>query len=84
MRVFVLFDRVASSFMVPFMSKSNGTAMRELQMSLRNADAENVLSQNANDFDLFVIGDYVQDEGRLVPFEPVKLGCVGDLVQVAH
>lgn len=84
MRAYVLFDRVASSFMVPFMSKSNGTAMRELQMSLRNADSENVLAQNANDFDLFVIGDYVQDEGRLVPLEPVKLGCVGDLAQAGN
>lgn len=82
MRLFVIRDVKAEQWMTPFFSRTNGTAYRELSMSVKNADKDNVLAQHPSDFELFVLADWFEGDGVIVPCKAERLGTLADIAGV--
>lgn len=79
MKMYVLFDIKADQWMVPFFSKTNGTAMREIAAHLASAPADDVVAANKQDFELYCIGEYEQVSGMINPVPHLKLGTLLDV-----
>lgn len=65
--IYSIFDTVAETFNQPFPSLNNATAIRDFETSVVN-------EQHKNDYALYYLGTYDQDNGKLEgPENPVRL-----------
>jgi hypothetical protein len=74
--VFSLRDVKAGTFLTPMFVPTVGLALRTLSDELNRAspDPSNVLAHHPEDFELFHIGDFETDTGRLAPLsDPVSV-----------
>lgn len=59
-------DRAAACFSRPVFTQSEGTAMRSFADEVNRAEAGNELNKHPEDFDLYVVGVFCDDEGSFV------------------
>lgn len=77
MKMFSLFDKKAGVFYTPFFNDNEATALRAVKAAV-NADAHSVLTDNPEDFELYVHGDFDQKVG-LTACEKTPICCLVDL-----
>jgi hypothetical protein len=77
--VVVLFDNVANIYKDPFYPPTKGVALREFQDAVNNPK-NGQLFNHPSDFDLFVIGSYDEQTGKLTVLDvPEKLANCASL-----
>lgn len=77
--VVVLYDNVANAYKDPFYPPTRGVALREFQDAVNNPQNAQ-LHNHASDFDLYVIGTWDEQTGKLVCFDiPEKLANCSSL-----
>jgi hypothetical protein len=77
-KVFTLYDCKAEMYLQPFFSRTNGSAIREIQDGMKKEDS--ILSVHKNDLSLIALGTYDDSNGALVPFDAkVNMGTLVDL-----
>lgn len=73
-------DLAMQSFEQPFAARAEGVATRSFQDAI-NADQKGPLQTHPEDFELWVIGDFDDNTGKLTaPAEPFQLARAKDLV----
>lgn len=65
LKVFSIRDSKAEIYNQPFFNKSHGEAERNFQMLI--ADEKSMVSKYPEDFDLYFIGTYDDESGKLDP-----------------
>ncbi len=60
-------DSAMGAFHAPFMSVSDGVAMRSFRDEVNRKDASNMMNQHPEDFELYIVGEYEEDNGELMP-----------------
>lgn len=73
-------DLKAEAFLTPFFSPTRGVAFRELSDQLKRGGDGNVLASHPEDFDLYELGGFDTDGGRLLVLDnPLLLTNVAPL-----
>ena len=67
-------DAAADAFMAPFCVPSVGVAKRSFQDAVNRVDTTNAMYAHPEHFELFQIGTFDEQSGRLVSMVPVSLG----------
>lgn len=62
-------DRIAGSYMQPFFVPSLGVASRNLGDEIRRGGENNVLATHPGDFELFELGVFDEETGRMTLHE---------------
>ena len=70
--VLATYDKKAETFSGPFISKKRATAMRDFSDECKNQ--KSILSQHAEDYSLWIIGEYDETHGTMIPKEKEKIG----------
>jgi len=70
--VMTLFDAAAEVYLRPFFVTARGEGIR--MFSDLVADAEHPCGRHPEHYTLFVVGEYDQSKGELLPMTPVALG----------
>lgn len=69
---FSVFDSAAKLFMQPFFARTRGEAMRSFMDAC--SDEKHQFSRHAMDYSLYVVGQFDEDDGLLIPqAEPERL-----------
>lgn len=71
-KAFAVFDSKAGYFQVPFFSPTVGTGLRLFESLCR--DSQSMVSKYPSDFSLFLVGEYNDQSGELIPCIPVSVG----------
>ena len=66
LKAFAIHDTKSKAYQMPFFKHTIGEAERDLKTAV-NSQTENNLSKYPEDFDLFYIGDYDDQEGKFIP-----------------
>lgn len=75
-------DRKVDSFGQPIFAQSRGAAIRSFSDEINRAAPENMLYQHPGDFDLYELGTYDTDTGKLTQHDaPVQIAIGEDLKQ---
>lgn len=70
MQIFCVYDNKAKSYATPFPQKNEITAVRAFSMEVNRADAMNPIHQHPGDFDLYHIGNFDDNTGRIEAIDP--------------
>lgn len=65
--MFAVFDVKAEAYLQPFFAMSTGVALRMFEEAA--SDKEHAFHKHAEDYTLFKVGEFHQDNGQLVPTE---------------
>lgn len=68
-----IFDRKVQSYGRPMFARAIGEAMRIFRDEVNRPAEDNILYKHPEDFDLFHIGNFDEESGRLLPVNPVML-----------
>lgn len=80
MFVLAVRDRALDSFMNPFVCPALGMGLRSFQDEVNNPDSP--MSKHPEDYDLFQLGTYEPESGRLLPLDrPHQLAVGKDQVR---
>lgn len=71
-KIFAVFDTKAQAFNSPFFMMNEGMAIRGFSDAVNNK--ENAIGQHPEDYTLFRIGDYNDENGAITPEAPTTLG----------
>ena len=74
-RCYGIYDSKAQAFLQPFWSRSNGDAMRNFEDVAK--DVKTPIGMHPGDYQLYEIGSFDDQDGRLSHLEPTKLLCNG-------
>ncbi len=69
---FSVHDAKAEAFLQPFFDGTKGSAIRSFSDACN--DEKTGFNRHAADYTLFLIGEFDQELGKLIPCEPVGLG----------
>lgn len=82
MQVVAVRDRAANLFMRPFVVNHLGQAIRGFADEInRNAPDNQTMWQHPDDFDLYHIGTYSDEDGRINPCDPHMIATGKQLAQ---
>lgn len=73
LHAYCIYDSAAQAFNTPFFQQNDGLAIRAFQ-GLVNADDKNNVSEYPEQFTLFKIGEYDDQDGKIKGTDPVSLG----------
>lgn len=71
-KIFAVFDTKAQAFNSPFFVSNEGMAIRGFTDAVN--DKNNSIGQHPEDYTLFRIGDYNDENGAITPESPATLG----------
>lgn len=80
MKVCAVRDRAIDSYMQPIFVVAVGQAIRSFSDEVNRSDSP--FGSHPEDYDLYLIGEFSEDVGLLIPCTPPKLLCVGKDVKV--
>ncbi|WGL31287.1 nonstructural protein [Dipodfec virus UOA04_Rod_861] len=63
MKIYSIFDKIASVYNTPFFCPGHGVAMRNFNDLVM--DPSTVVSRHPSDFELFCLGDFFEDTGNI-------------------
>lgn len=69
--VITVFDRKTSSFQNPMTYKHVGDAIRDFDTVKK--DDKTKIGQHPEDFELYKIGEFNEDNGEITPIKPLQL-----------
>lgn len=76
-KVFAIFDKKSRSYRPPFFSYNEETAIRTLR---KVTEADQTITEFPEDFELYVIGTWDDNDGEIKGTAPTKLIEVGSMV----
>lgn len=80
LRVCAVKDTAAAAFNNPVFVPATSVALRSFQHEVGRADSQNPLYNHPDDFELYLLGSYDPDTGRIDPEpEPVLIARAKDL-----
>ncbi|AXL14561.1 nonstructural protein [Microviridae sp.] len=65
-QMFSIYDSKVETWLPPFYANNKGEALRNLSNTL---DSENNLSKYPEDFTLFLLGEFYENSGNIIPYE---------------
>jgi hypothetical protein len=65
MKYFTIKDNKAEFFHQPFTARNINDAVRTVTTMVNNSDPNNMLASHPNDYSLFMVGDFDDNEGQL-------------------
>lgn len=74
--VFALRDIKAAAWLDPFFSTNTGTMLRDLGDFVEQG---RIPQSHLADLELYEVGSYCQESGRLTPRDPKHVVCLGEL-----
>lgn len=74
-------DRAADVFGQPFFVPSIGGAIRSFGDEVNRKDSNNAFSQHPEDFDLYLLGEYDDNDGSFATVAPKQVAVGKDLVR---
>lgn len=82
MKIFVIHDQAAESYLAPFFVKTHAIAVRSIETLV--ADVNHQFFQHAEHFRLFLIGEFDEETGVITPCVPeFVIGC-NDIAAKLH
>jgi len=78
MKIFTVHDRAALAYLDPFTSQSVGTAERSFSAAVQ--DENHHFHKHAPDFTLYLIAEFNQETGEVVPVDRVLIGNAVDFL----
>ena len=70
-KIFSIYDEASQAYMMPFFSPQNASAIRAIVTQLK--DPNSMLARNPEDFTLYCVGAYDDQQGVLTTLEPSQL-----------
>lgn len=81
-QLFAIYDRKASIYMAPFVARSTIDATRQIVASFRDPQMRDTpVGQHPEDFDLFHVGSFDDETGRITPW--INPALVAPVVSLA-
>lgn len=77
LKVLAVRDRAVDAYGTPVFVSAVGQAVRSFVDECNRDDSQ--LSQHPEDFDLYLIGEYDQDRGQLLPLDPRQVAIGKDV-----
>lgn len=68
-----IFDRKVASYGRPMFARAVGEAMRIFRDEVNRPAEDNILYKHPEDFDLFLVGKFDDETGRLLACDPLML-----------
>lgn len=68
-----VFDRKVGSYGRPMFARAVGEAMRIFRDEVNRPAEDNILYKHPEDFDLFLVGKFDEETGRLIAENPLML-----------
>jgi len=82
LKVFAALDAVVGAFLQPFFCRSRGEAIRSFEAAV--TDGKSQLSAHSKDYSLYEIGEWSDDDGKLLPIEPQRICGGADFIRSAE
>jgi len=79
-KVYAIRDVKANHYATPFFMASNGLAIRAFSDLV--SDPKTTLNRHPDDFQLFVIGEYDDNSGELLPSMPEFLSNASEYIKI--
>lgn len=76
--IYSIFDRKAAAYMAPFFSANKDTAIRSVQIQVTQNPPPHMA-----DYDLYLIGEWDDNSGQLLPAPPLFLDTITNLYNLA-
>lgn len=73
LNVYSIYDSAAKAYATPFFMQNDGLAIRAFQSNV-NSNEENNISKYPDQFTLFKIGEYNDENAEIEPITPASLG----------
>lgn len=80
MKLYTVRDSKVGAYLAPFQAENNLTAVRYIQNVAMNPEA--MLSKFPSDFELFLVGEFDDQTGRIFVSTHEALGKVIDLIKM--
>lgn len=80
MKLFASHDKKAEQFMQPFCAHHAGIAVRGFEDAILRSSTPTDISNHPEDFDLYELGEFDGDTGRLTPLDAPQMILQGSLV----
>lgn len=71
--IFSVYDKKTAAFMQPFFQHTRGQAMRTLTDTVKGR--ESLIGSHPEDFQLFQVGEFDDQEGKIVPLKDGRFVC---------
>lgn len=81
LKVMAVYDSASETFARPWFAQSTGFAVRAFSDEVNRADRDNPLCNHFGDFDLFELGEWVDDTGQFTCLDRPKLVVTGQMVK---
>lgn len=82
--ILTIFDRKAASYGRPLFCRAIGEGMRIFRDEVNRPAEDNVLYRHPEDFDLFHVGLFDDETGRIKGIDPVLLDSGTSLKEAGH
>lgn len=82
LKLYTVFDRVASRHLPPIVSPNDDTAKRALRGAVNGGDQN--LSHHSQDYDLYCIGSFDEVTGLVIGMSPIFHVCTASSLKVVH
>lgn len=80
--IFVVKDRAIDTYGLPFAQSSTAQALRGFSDEINSDITTSAVAKHPDDYDLYTIGEYDEDTGKIIPMQPPQLVARGkDLIQ---
>lgn len=80
-RCYAVRDRAMNGFLQPFFLASDGLAIRSFADEINRADPKNAMYAHADDYDLYHLGTFDEEQGLFETFNPKQL-AIGKQVAI--
>ena len=80
--IYMVFDTAAAIYMGPIVHRTDGEALRDFEAISTNAETK--IGQNPEDFSLYKVGMFNDNDGILQPLEKICLGTALEMVAKAR
>lgn len=74
-------DRAADAFGRPVFAHTVGQAIRSFQDEINRVAPDNEMNKHPSDFDLWHLGEFEDNSGKLLQTEPKQLAIGANLIQ---
>jgi hypothetical protein len=71
MKIYSIYDKASEAFSPPIFLPADGIALRQVQDSV--ADPQSPMHKHPEDFELYRLGEFDQEKGKLKTYQPQKL-----------
>ncbi len=82
--LYAIRDKVANSYHNPMTFPNAGSAARSFADELNRASADNMLYAHPDDFDMWLIGFYDNETGKIDPMENPQLVFQGSVLKIRN